>query len=127
MGGTKDFKAKGVFKYKAETVIDGIKVLVGNTEPKRNLPKFAGKSLFYAKAVDGKIQQIMVYRNGVQAFRIETGHEHVNKVTHERFGKEDIHVQNFVDNPKTNGRDSTHKPKTKLEKSLAKLIGRTVR
>lgn len=103
MGGTKDFKAKGIFQYKTETVIDGIKVLVGNTEPKDNLPRFAGDSLFYAKAKDGKIQQVMVYRNGVQAFRIESGHAHVNNVTHERFGREDIHVQNFVDNPKTNG------------------------
>lgn len=124
MGGTKDFKTKGVFKYKAEIVIDGIKVLVGNTEPKRNLPKFAGKSLFYAKAVDGEIVQIKVYRNGVQTFRIEKGHYHINSVTHERFGKEDIHVQNFVDDPKT--RDMTHRPKTKLEKALAKLIGRKI-
>ena len=111
MGGTKDFKARGVFQYKAEIVIDGIKVLVGNTEPKR-------------KAVDGEIVQIKVYRNGVQTFRIEKGHYHINSVTHERFGKEDIHVQNFVDDPKT--RDMTHRPKTKLEKALAKLIGRKI-
>lgn len=127
MGGTKDFKARGVFQYKAEAVIDGIKVLVGNGNDRNNLPRFAGKSLFYAKAKDGKIQQIMVYRDGVQTFRIESGHAHVNKVTHEVIGKKDIHVQNFVDDFETNGRDSTHKPKTKLEKALAKLIGRKVR
>lgn len=124
MGGTKDFKAKGVFHYKAEAVIDGIKVLVGNGNDRNNLPRFAGKSLFYAKAKDGEIKQVFVYRNGVQAFRIEKGHVHVNNVTHERFGREDIHVQNFVDNPKI--RDMTHRPKTKLEKALAKLIGRRV-
>lgn len=125
MGGSKDFKARGDFQYKTETEIDGIKVLVGNGNGFKNLPRFAGKSLFYAKAKDGKIQQIMVYRNGVQAFRIEKGHVHINNITHEHFGREDIHVQNFVDDLKI--RDMTHKPKTKLEKSLAKLIGRKVR
>ncbi len=127
MGGTKDFKEKGNFAYKTETVINGIKILVGNENSFHNLPRFAGNSVFYGKEIDGEIIQIKVYRNGVQAFRIEKGHVHVNKVTGEVLGKDDIYVQKFVDNPKTNGRDMTNKPKTKLEKALAKLIGKKVR
>ena len=126
MGGSKDFKARGVFQYKAEAVIDGIKVLVGNGNDRNNLPRFAGKSLFYAKAKDGIIQQIMVYRNGEMVKRIETEHRHINKTTGQVFEKKDIHIQDFVPGTKKSGRDTTRAPKSKLEKALAKLIGRKV-
>ncbi len=120
MGGTKNFKELGVYQYKTAAVIGGIKVLVGNDEPKRNLPQFAGKSVFYAKAVDGKIQQIMIYRNGKMAKRIDTGHKHVNKTTGKVFEANEIHVQEFVSPEKKGGRDTTHYPESKLEKALAK-------
>ena len=126
MGGTKDFKEQGVYQYKTTAVINGVKVLVGNNEPKHNLPQFAGNSIFYARAVEGEIKQIMIYRNGKKVKRIDTGHKHVNKTTGKVFEKYEIHVQDFVSPKKKGGKDTTDYPKSKLEKALAKLIGRKV-
>ena len=103
MGGTKDFKEKGVYEYETVGALDDIKVVRG-IGTKHDAPEFAGNSTVYIRADKGNnVKEIIFYDpvNKTRVKEINWGHPH------EGYDRDAIHVHLNVGGRHTVTRDPT--------------------
>ena len=78
MGGTKDFKEKGIFEYETIGTVDGIKVIRSVTGL-HNAPMYAGDSNAYIRADRRDVKREIIIYDPVKKARsieINWGHSH---------------------------------------------------
>ena len=110
MGGSKDFKAKGEYKYETVGMLGNIKVVRGIGK-RHDAPEFAGNSTIYIRADKRNIAQEIIFYDPVTKARVKEinwGHPH------EGFNSNDVHVHINV-----NGMHTVTRPPTAAELKLA--------
>lgn len=91
MGGSKNFAEEGVFKYKSDRKIAGIKVIEGKGKL-HNMPKYSGDSDKYVRTNhEGEPITIRLFKNHEASVDIDWSHPHG------KFQRGEIHVHDFID------------------------------
>lgn len=113
MGGSKNFAEEGVFKYKSDRKIAGIKVIEGKGTL-HNMPMFSGDSDKYLRTNhEGEPITIRLFKNHAAEKDIDWGHKHGE------FALGEIHVHEF----KNGKRMSPRKPSAE-ERRLVEEVKR---
>ena len=104
MGGTKDFKEKGIFTYETIGTVNGVKVIRGiGDNPPRVLPLYSGDSTTYyrADAIESPKEVGIYDANHKLAKEIDWKHKHIESIPRKngkirklvfKHGKPHVHV-----------------------------------
>lgn len=98
MGGTKDFKARGEYRYGTVGMLDGIKVIRGFGKI-HDSPDFAGDSMIYIRADSGNnVREIIFYDPVTKARTKEVNWTH----PHGKYKDGDVHVHDYINGKRSN-------------------------